>query len=158
MTYWLSRPYIPSYNAVPLQGQAKNAFCIFAFRFQASYRKQLVFWIQSEHFKIWPFLYNTLTSTLFYVISSKWSIIQIWYYVGHTQQGVPGRHPYLHMLGYTTNAPVVTCWYLVRLIMLWAAGLYRGLHWVGMIGVLSPDRGICSHVVLQGGLFLLYGL
>ena len=43
---------------------------------------------------------------------------------GHTQQGVPGRHPYLHMVGYTIHAYVFGCWYLVRLIkLLWAAGL-----------------------------------
>ena len=43
---------------------------------------------------------------------------------GHMQQGVPGRDPYLDILGYTMNAPVLRYWYLVRMIkMLWAAGL-----------------------------------
>ena len=43
---------------------------------------------------------------------------------GHMQQGVSGRHPYLHTVNHTMDAGVVKYWYLVRLIkMLWAAGL-----------------------------------
>ena len=45
--------------------------------------------------------------------------------MGHPQQGVSGRHPYLIMVGYTIYyVPVLGGWYLVRLTkMLWAAGL-----------------------------------
>ena len=45
--------------------------------------------------------------------------------MGHMQLRDPGRRPYLNMLGYTVNVPVLRYWYLVRLIkVLWAAGLY----------------------------------
>ena len=43
---------------------------------------------------------------------------------GQTQQGVPGRHPFLHMNYYILHVHMLRCWYLVRLIkMLWAAAL-----------------------------------
>ena len=50
----------------------------------------------------------------------------IWGYRGHPQQGIPSRHPYLIMVGYTLYVPVLRCWYLVCLTkMLWAAALIR---------------------------------
>ena len=50
--------------------------------------------------------------------------VLIWGSRGPPQQGVPGRHPYLVMVGYTIYVPVLRYWYLVRLTKrLWAAGL-----------------------------------
>ena len=77
---------------------------------------------------------------------------------GHLQQGVPGRHPYLVMEGYTLYVPVLWCWYLVRLTkMLWAAVIVvYPLPWPLLVGEsyvqfvvhqpVSPSSGQqCSH-------------
>ena len=80
-----------------------------------------------------PFLYS-VRCTCSFQLSFMWypqCLIQpiigalIWGSRGHPQQGVPGRHPYLIMVGYTIYVPVLRYWYLVRLTkMLWAAALY----------------------------------